>query len=242
MNSKNIKEEAVELVACVEGAWRLYDLRTNCQIDHLNIHQVRALLSSMNYERHCDWVCWDASLLEWKSVSHFPELKCSSPDHDSSVTAISEEPVDEKMEIEYSQVTETAPGARTAVGSMSEPDSHQSQNIQQYQERRRHKRWSVCVAVELSSENYKIWTSTVDVSLGGLRFQERIPKRFDGLFKARITKGGQSVEVNCLALWDSGKSDSFRAKVADEADNDRMQTLITQILKLADSPEELLLV
>jgi hypothetical protein len=232
------QEGSIELTACVEGEWRIYDLRTNCQVDHLNLYQVRALLSSMTRERYRDWVCWDASHLEWKSLGQFPELRKALLGYDSAITAVSEENVEERTEPEISKLTENAPGMETVIGSKAnEPETNQCQ----VQDRRRHKRWPVNVAVELSSENYRIWTSTVDVSLGGLRFQERIPKRFEGLFKARITKGGHSIEVNCMALWDGIESDCFRAKVADESDNDQMQKLITKILGLANSPEELLL-
>jgi len=231
MKMQNKRDESIEFTACIEGTWRLYDLCTNCQIDNLNLDQVRALLSSMTYERYRDWVCWDASHLEWRSLTYFSELRNALPAFDSANTAVPEAIIVEKDEREVSQVTESAPGAETVICS----------ELERHSQRRRYKRWPVCVSVELSSENYKVWTSTVDVSLGGLRFQERIPKRFDGLFRARITKGGQTVEVNCFALWDEKSSESFRAKVADDADNDKMQKLITTILGLANSREELLL-
>lgn len=220
------------------STWRLWDLRSGCRIYRLEAEQVRALVSSMTKERRNDWVGWDPVREEWRPLFEFYGHDGEGERRETTQTAVGE-PEPEASALSRAGDEELT-GERAAVhgGVLPKLASEETNAVQDASERRKYKRIQVTVPAELRSDDHKVLMSTVDLSVGGMRFQERIPRRFDGPFTVRFLIAGACIEVKCEALWTS-KGESFRAKVIDKTSSDLMRLLMTEVLQLAGTAAEL---
>lgn len=116
----------------------------------------------------------------------------------------------------------------------------ESQEVPRFPEndRRQYERWSLQTIAELSGNGVTVWTTTVDISFGGIKFQDRIPGRIDDVFKVRLFDGKATVDLYCEPIRSFEGKNTNRARIVARHFETQIRDLIAKSEEKTKAKEE----
>ena len=196
--------------------WCLYEKRSQKVVNGLLFDEARAIVSSIDVAFILDWYAWREDWPDWKPVSEVEGLS---------------EPI-------YRQMSVSPPPAPSNTSTASRLKSVPNNNIQSdldfesnkfkqqdsssykssfsnfilRNKKRYKKRMPVAI---IGSEEQIFRTFTVDVSVGGLLLETKLPNWVTGYFKVRLGKEQtkQQVELMCCLAENQNPDERYRVVI-----------------------------
>ena len=172
--------------------WSLYNERSHIQIDYLSAEQAWKMIAAEDPKTRGYWMLWHTGTTRWKPVADFE----SANDYIRQVS---------KLPFTYPAVPDEDDRLRAEeerrIGQFDLHDPAVSIGIESssVQDSREHRRFKQQYRVDIEIKGQKFTTYTVDISLGGMRLEDKLPPTNISSFLARLEQeSGANIYVKCV--------------------------------------------
>jgi hypothetical protein len=183
-----------------EHYWSLFHTTEKNQLNDLRSDQVEAVYAAIPKSQRKEWLIWKEGMPTWKPFDEFPALLMGLRNR-------RDEPV---------TVPPATPGAREAVQviddsvgninalSLAEDGSGEDRAAPRYSKRFE-------IKAQLGDRVFQ--TTTVDVSMTGMRLKDPIPDGTPKYFNVEIRSGDKVVPVLCSVIRGKNGAPNFRLRI-----------------------------
>lgn len=182
------------------NVWSLYCVRSQEHVDDLTAKQIKIICSSLPADDRTNWLAWHKGADEWKPIEKFVEFF----------------PSDEA--VEHKQATPPSNAEAPNFNDRLFEDETTMLNLNMADvstsERRTHQRVLREFPVELRFVRGKMSSKTVDISIGGMKLEDKLPLATHSPFRAVITgPRGMNLEVQCALISNPNEQGGSRIKI-----------------------------
>lgn len=194
--------------------WSLYNREEKLRIDDLSLEQVRIILLAISSRRMHEWYACEAGDLSWRPLSAIPEYL-------NEVQAIQHEVVVKKaagqdfIEAKVSKRDKTRSKIKKPKASLKavptpkpdtngEIDGGQIKTVHdlvvdhsQTKERRSARRYARQLLFQVTKDENRFISQTVDISMNGLSLKEPLPDWVPRAFSATLKLNQYSIRIQC---------------------------------------------
>ncbi len=204
-------------------SWSLYNREEKLRIDDLNIEQVKIILLAISTRRMHEWYACQSGDLSWKPLAEIPE-------YFNEVKSIQDETAPIKMAIggdasvthrigKTKTTTKTKSKAKVKAKPAAAPQPSSGANAMidganiltihdlvvdkaQTKERRTARRYARQISFQVSKDQNKFISQTVDISMSGLSLREPLPSWVPRSFSAILKLNQYSITIHCEKVDD----------------------------------------
>lgn len=214
-----------------EHFWCLYHSPEKNQLDDLRTDQIEAIFAALPKAQHGEWLIWKEGFTEWKPFSDFPQLLMSlrrAPEKKSAPPPLpksGQSSEDSDDGVDFSKV-----GKNIAVVDEPIPENVQlaieSKGASDDRGRARYPK-KFEVHIDVGDKVFK--TSTVNISINGMRVRDPLPPRLPMYFNVEIRTKDHVIPLICSEVKGTSGSPSTILKIEANDHPEMLQTLLLTV-------------
>lgn|GEM_PF-4864979 len=202
--------------------WSLYNERSHIQIDYLTAEQAWKIIAAEDPKTRGYWMLWHTGKTRWMPVSDFE----SANDYIREVSALPFTYPAVPNEEDRRRAEEER---RIAEFDLQEQAGGIDLDNSTVQDSREHRRFKQQYRVDMEIEGQPFTSYTADISLGGMRLEDKLPPSNVSSFTARLeNESGTTIYVKCVLVDPTGLQRDRLRFILDEAKKAILRTWLLE--------------